>query len=301
MAHTSTNLHIHTPLLHSAPLSVLASQCGRPVSVYLKMEALQPSGSFKIRGLGNTIAKAHASTDKPLHVITSSGGNAGLAAAYAARVLGLACTVFVPSTAEQAVRDLLQAEGARVVVVGTAWDDCDTAARQMVAGEKQAGREALYVHPFVGEDIVEGHSTMIDEIHDQLTAAGVHDGRPDAVSCSAGGAGLLQGVLRGLTRTYGETGKPEVVVTQCFGADSFGQSLLQARKEERRSDDPALTPVSLSAIRSKATSLGAKTCSIDALREALRYGDKVASLIVEDEMAQEAAWRAYRHFETKKG
>src|SRR5437867_955469 len=82
--------HIRTPLLHSRPMS-------RPGhDVYLKLEALQPSGSFKLRGVGAACERAVAGGAR--HLISSSGGNAGLAVAYAGTRLGVRVTIFVPGT-----------------------------------------------------------------------------------------------------------------------------------------------------------------------------------------------------------
>jgi L-serine/L-threonine ammonia-lyase len=283
---------IRTPLLHSAPLSNFASQCGKRVDVYLKMEALQPSGSFKVRGLGNSILKAYDSTKGPFHIISSSGGNAGLAAAYCARQMEEPCTIFVPSTCEEFVKDLLRAEGASVIVAGPAWDECDLAAKELLQQEKSAGRMAYYVHPFEGEDTVEGHSTMMDEIVDQLQQVGIQGGRPDIVTCSAGGSGLIRGIMKGIHRAFKQD-LPQIIVTQTFGANSLGSSITQAREKGQKWDDEEVVQVSLPSITSKATSLGAKTCSLQAVKEGLEYGERFRSLIIEDRMAEDAAWRKY--------
>ena len=84
-------LHIETNLLQSRPLSMKAGR-----SVWLKLEALQPPGSFKIRGVGHACEIYVARGAKKL--VSSSGGNAGLAVAYAGRLLGVPVTVVVPET-----------------------------------------------------------------------------------------------------------------------------------------------------------------------------------------------------------
>lgn len=292
---TPKQVFIRTPLLHSAPLSNLASQCGKNINVYLKMEALQPSGSFKVRGLGNSILKAYQDKKGPFHIISSSGGNAGLAAAYCARQMQEPCTIFVPSTCEEFVKNLLKAEGANVIVAGPAWDECDVAAKELLQQEKLAGRNAFYVHPFEGENTVEGHSTMVDEIVEQLQEIGVRNGRPDMITCSAGGCGLLRGVMRGIQRAFSQNSSPQLVVTQTFGANSLGSSIIQARSKGQKWDDKDIVQVTLPAITSKATSLGAKTCSLQAVREGLRYGENLSTLMIEDRMAEEAAWREYSY------
>lgn len=296
----SGQVHIKTPLLYSAPLSKHCSSfssagSSRPISVYLKLDNLQPSGSFKIRGLGYTIAK-RARAEKGLHVITSSGGNAGLAAAHAANVLHLPCDVFVPSSCEAEVQALMRAEGATVTVVGNAWDDCDVAAKALSEELSSKGTPTCYVHPFEGEDLIEGHSSLGKEIYAQLREeAGIERG-PDAVICSVGGGGLLRGLLRGMQTTRQERAQekglatPLMVTTQCHGANSFSQSLAASISEKGK---PKL--VTLDAITSQATSMGAKTCSRSAVEDALAYRTaaegKLATVVMPDDLARAAAWR----------
>ena len=94
-------LHLKTPLIHS---SYMSSIVGRPV--YLKLENLQAPGSFKIRGIGNTCQKALENGYKRL--VGSSGGNAGLAMAYAANLLNMPLTLFIPKSTPQMMLDLIK-------------------------------------------------------------------------------------------------------------------------------------------------------------------------------------------------
>lgn len=286
-------VHIKTPLLYSAPLSKQSSSPGgRSISVYLKLDNLQPSGSFKIRGLGNTISK-RARSSPGLHVISSSGGNAGLAASHAASALGLGCDVLVPSSAEEEVKALMRAEGANVTVVGDAWDDCDVAAKALAEAQAAKGIESCYVHPFEGDDVIEGHSSLGQEIYQQLRdEAGVERG-PDAVICSVGGGGLLRGLLRGIERARTESQPaPLIVTTQCHGADAFSRSMSASE------DKGAPQLVALDSITSKATSLGAKTCSENAVKAALDYrassNGRFSTVVMPDDLARAAAWRESR-------
>ena len=113
---------IHTPLIESLPLSNI---CG--TRVFAKMDALQPSGSFKMRGIG--YAAQHYATQGAKRLISSSGGNAGLAVAYAGRTLGLPVLVVVPETTPQRAIDLLQQEKADVIVHGTSWVEANALAQ----------------------------------------------------------------------------------------------------------------------------------------------------------------------------
>ena len=90
-------LHIHTPLVESFPLS---ERTGR--RILLKMENMQPVGSFKIRGIG--LLCEQGKRDGVGNFVSSSGGNAGYTAAYAGRQLGIPTTVFVPQTAAPGTR-----------------------------------------------------------------------------------------------------------------------------------------------------------------------------------------------------
>merc|ERR1712232_607879 len=97
--------------------------------VYLKMDCMQPPGSFKIRGIGETVRSAvEAGASR---IVSSSGGNAGLAAAYAAKSLGVPATVVLPTTTPEGVHVRLRRYGAEVVVHGNVWDEADKLARNI--------------------------------------------------------------------------------------------------------------------------------------------------------------------------
>ena len=109
-------LHINTPLMQSVALSQYING-----NVWLKIEAMQPSGSFKTRGIGLACREYIANGAERL--VTSSGGNAGLAVAYAGRKYGVKTTVVVPETTTQKAIELIQAEQAEVIVEGASWDE----------------------------------------------------------------------------------------------------------------------------------------------------------------------------------
>ena len=116
-------LYIKTPLIESQKLS---SIIGKPV--YLKMEALQPSGSFKNRGMARLCS--HYADKGSKGFVASSGGNAGLAVAYAGRLLGLPVKVFVPEKTQPAILDKIRLEKAEVIAYGKVWDVTDIEARR---------------------------------------------------------------------------------------------------------------------------------------------------------------------------
>jgi len=217
-------LHIETPLIQSRHLSV---HCGRPV--WLKMDALQPPGSFKIRGVGHaceTYIRRGAQ-----RLVSSSGGNAGLAVAYAGRSLGVPVTVVVPQTTSDRARELLQLEDAQVIVHGASWQEANELALSLV------GPTDAFLHPFDDPLLWHGHATMIDEV----AQSGL---QPDAVVLSVGGGGLLSGVAEGLDRNG--WGHVPIVAVETEGAASF-QAAFKAGHA-----------VQLDQITSIATSLGAK-------------------------------------------
>ncbi|MBY0235001.1 MAG: pyridoxal-phosphate dependent enzyme, partial [Burkholderiaceae bacterium] len=128
-------LHLNTPLLRAAP------GLFPPPEVWLKMDALQPSGSFKLRGIGRLVQQAAA--DGAREIVCASGGNAGFAAAHAAGALGLACTIVLPETSSAAVAEKIAARGASVLRHGAVFDGANAFAQALAAE-----RGATYVHPF---------------------------------------------------------------------------------------------------------------------------------------------------------
>lgn len=248
-------LHIETPLLASQAIAARAGQ-----QLWLKMEALQPSGSFKLRGIGHACA-SHAAQGAR-RIVSSSGGNAGLAAAYAARRLGLPALVVVPETASERARALLAREGAQVLVHGASFQEANAHAQSLL------GAGDAFIHPFDDPLLWEGHASMIDEV----AASGL---RPDAVVLAVGGGGLLAGVVAGLRR-QGWTDVP-VIAVETEGADAYAQSLR------------AGALVELPAIASIATSLGARKVSRHAFD--LAESHPIASSVVSDAQAVAACLR----------
>ncbi len=220
-------LHHQTPLYESTILSELTNK-----RILLKMECFQPTGSFKIRGIGKLsselVQKGHQ------QLVSSSGGNAGCAVAYAGRKLSVPVTVFVPTTTNPIFLKRLALEGAEIKIKGNVWDEAHQAAMEYVE-KTQAG----YVPPFDHPTLWAGHATMIDEVAQQ------YDGEPpDAVVCAVGGGGLLCGVLEGLEKQGWD--KTAVFSVETEGAASFAASIKAGKL------------ITLDRIQTIATSLGAK-------------------------------------------
>lgn len=147
--------------------------------VWLKLEQLQTSGSFKARGMLNRLLSNPIPSSG---VIVASGGNAGIATAAAARELGVRCEVFVPEVSSPAKRARLAALGAEVVVTGAAYSE---ALQACLARQQQTG--ALLTHAYDQPEVVVGAGTLALEIEQQA-------GLPDAVLVSVGGGGLIAGI-----------------------------------------------------------------------------------------------------------
>lgn len=248
-------LHIETPLLESGAMSARQGQ-----SVWLKMDAMQPPGSFKIRGIG--YACEEYARRGATRFISSSGGNAGIAAAYAGRRLGVPVLVVVPETSTERARELIRRENAAVIVHGASFQEANALAQSMVT------EHDAFIHPFDDPLLWQGHASMIDEV----ARAGL---KPDVVVLSVGGGGLLCGVLEGLRRN-GWSGVP-VVAVETEGADSFAQSL------------KARARIELPRIASIATSLGARQVSEQAFK--LSSEHPIRSVVVSDRSAVDACLR----------
>ncbi len=249
-------LHIETPLIESVPLSA-----GVQGNVWLKMEALQPSGSFKLRGIGYACQEYFRQGAK--RFISSSGGNAGIAVAYAGRKLGMPVIVVVPETTSQQALEVLRQEEAQVKIHGRIWQEAHTYAVQL-----SEESNAAYLHPFDNPLIWTGHATLIDEVRQSGMV-------PDVVVLSVGGGGLLCGIIEGLRRN--DMAHVPILAVETKGADSLAASLRAGQHVE------------IEDITSIATTLGAKKVASAAYEWCSRH--EVASHVVSDREAVAACLR----------
>ncbi|KAF4555341.1 L-serine dehydratase-like protein [Elsinoe fawcettii] len=266
---------IETPLTESAALSKAAG-----CRIFLKHDHLQPSGSFKSRGLGLYMMRKLAASTNPSRVsfYCSSGGNAGLACVHAANALGCPATVVVPTSTKDFMVAKLRAAGARDVVQrGKVWAEADRFLREEVVTKAKArGEDPVYVMPFDHGVIWEGHSTVVDEVKVQLEEMGLE--RPDVVVCSVGGGGLFNGICEGVER-YGW----DVEGTQVLGMETKGAESMNKCVEEGRH-------ARLDGITSAATSLGALSVC-DRSYELVSTRDYVRSAVLTDGEAAMGCWR----------
>ena len=171
--------------------------------IWLKLENLQPTNAYKIRGAANAVARL-SDEERARGVWTISAGNAGQGVAYAARKFGIPSTVVAIETAPQTKLDRMRALGATIVPVSyqDAW--------KIAESHSYPGLEGTLVHPFDNYDFIAGHGTMALEILEDLPEV-------KAVIAAIGGGGLLTGVgspmkaLRPQVKVYGaepETAAP---------------------------------------------------------------------------------------------
>lgn len=204
-----------------------AGDLGLPGRLVLKMEHLQHSGSFKVRGAFNRILSAEVLEPG---VIAASGGNHGAAVAYAARELGFRAEIFVPEISAAVKVQRLRSYGARVTVVGS-----DYAEALEASAERAAETGAVVVHAYDQPAVVAGQGTMALEIFEDAPEL-------DTVLIAAGGAGLIGGAAafyRGDVRLVCveprrsrslaaalEAGKPVSVPVGGIAMDSLGARLV---------------------------------------------------------------------------
>ena len=194
------------------------------------MECLQPSRSFKIRGMSHVIQDAVGKGSRSM--VSSSGGNAGLAAAYCCLQLKIPLTVFVPKSTQPKMIAYIKGYKAKIEVVGDTWQEAHQEAIRFSNNQK-----SFLLHPFEGEKLWEGHSTIIEECYEQME-------QPDMIVTSVGGGGLLMGILKGIEKVGWQNTK--IVGVETEGAASFRGWLEKGDSFE------------LNEINTVATSLGAK-------------------------------------------
>jgi threonine dehydratase len=197
-----------TPLLYSQYFS---DKLG--CHLYLKLENLQHTGSFKARGaLAKALSLSPAA--RAAGFVAASGGNHGLGVCHAARTLRTTALIFLPRRTPQCKVEEIRRLGGEVVLAGDVFDEAHEAALSHVA--EHGGS---YLHPFDDDEVIDGQATVAHEIVGDLP-------RVDVVVCSVGGGGLISGLARYLrsrrpgTRIYG---------VETHGAHSMDVSLRAGR------------------------------------------------------------------------
>ncbi|WP_069166666.1 threonine/serine dehydratase [Nocardia altamirensis] len=220
--------------------------------LWFALEMLQHTGSFKVRGALNfLLAHRDNGTLPPAGVTIASGGNAGLACAWAARGQGVTATVFLPTTAPKVKVDRLASYGADVRLVGTQYADALAASREFAANTG-----ALLSHAYDNPLIAAGAGTLMTEIHERLPDL-------DTVVVAVGGGGLFAGIAT--------------------AADHYGVRTIAVEPRNCRALNAALTAgqlVDVDVDSIAADSLGARRATALALTAAQTYD--VTSVLVDD-------------------
>jgi threonine dehydratase len=256
------------PYVRRTPV-LRATVDGRAVS--FKLEHLQVTGVFKIRGALNALLTAGGPDGSlPAGVVTASGGNHGLGVATAARWLGIPATVFVPATVPEVKARRIAGQAADVVKTGSVYAEAERAAREV------AMRGGLYyVHAYDDPAVVAGQGTVGLEIAEDIPEC-------DAVAVPVGGGGLLAGVS-GATASSG-TGVPRRMVA----VEPKGCPTLHAAVA-------AGEPVEVGADSVAASALGASRVGDLALAAYRAYSVSLA--LVDDEeilSARDRLWEEFR-------
>jgi threonine dehydratase len=164
---------------HLEPTPIVRSPVLGP-DVVLKLETVQPTGSFKVRGALVAVAKAIAH-DRTIPFVTASAGNHGLGLAFAATAYGATATVVVPTNASPPKRTALERFDVTVIATGTTYDEAEAHALSL------ADTGATFVSPYNDPDTIAGQGTIALELFDQ---------KPNlrTIIVPIGGGGLISGI-----------------------------------------------------------------------------------------------------------
>lgn len=230
--------------------------------LWLKLELLQHSGSFKVRGAFNRMLSAGELPGSG--VIAASGGNHGLAVAYAARSLGVRAEIFVPEVTSPVKVAGLKALGADITQTGAIYSEAAEA-----AAKRGAETGALSVHAYDQAEVIAGQGTTGLELMEQV-------GEVDTVVAAVGGGGFAAGI------TVGAAG-PRVVAVE--------PERIPTLRAAREAGEPV--PVEVSGVGADA--LGAT--KLGGLAFGILSGPRVESVLVTDEAivdARRELWARYR-------
>jgi threonine dehydratase len=194
-----------SPLIHSRWLSTLCN-----ASVWLKIESLQPTCSFKIRGALNAVLNLSQRSPAPRTIVTASAGNHGRAIAMAAEQLGLRAVIFTPVTAPDTKKRAIRQHGGDLKDDLPDYDAAERAAREFAETE-----DALYISSYNHPDVIAGAGTIALELLEALPSL-------DVVVIPLGGGGLASGVslaLKAASRNIRVVGV-EVEASTAFAAST---------------------------------------------------------------------------------
>jgi threonine dehydratase len=200
-----------TPTERSAPISDLAGR-----EVFLKLENLQLTGAFKIRGALNAILRLDAAA-RAAGVVTASAGNHGQGVAFAAKLVGIPACVVLPHGVPIAKLVAIQRTGAETALADGGYEGAHERALGIAAE-----RHMRYVPAFDDDDVIAGQGTLALEL--------MEDAEVDTIVVPVGGGGLVAGVA---VAVADRSPRPRIVGVQAEGASAFAASFEQGRVVER--------------------------------------------------------------------
>src|SRR3954471_11337387 len=239
--------------------------------IYVKLENLQPTNAYKIRGAANAVARLSPEA-RAKGVWTISAGNAGQGVAYAARAAGISCAIVAIETAPQTKLDRMRALGARIIPVSY------TEAWRIAEAHALEGMDGTFIHPFDNHDFIAGHGTMGLEILEDA---------PDvaAVITAIGGGGLIPGVgsavkaLKPDVRILGA--EPETAAPYALSLREGGPRRFEAWQPSFVDGAGGQSVTERMWERMQAVVDGAITVTLDETREAMRLIAEKARVISE--------------------
>lgn len=200
-----------TPTEHSPAISALAGR-----EVYLKLENLQHTGAFKIRGALSAILRLDDAA-RAAGVVTASAGNHGLGVAFAARLVGVPACVVLPHGVPLAKLTAIQRAGAETVLTDGGYDDAHVAAQTLARD-----RGMTYVHAFDDDDVIAGQGTLALEL--------MADVDVDTLVVPVGGGGLIAGIALAVSE---RRPRPRIIGVQSASAPAFAASFAAGHAVER--------------------------------------------------------------------
>jgi threonine dehydratase len=257
------------PYIRKTPIMGLESGAfGHSGTITFKLEFLQHAGSFKTRGAFNTLLSLPVPS---VGVAAASGGNHGVAVAYAAQRLGHPATIFVPEIASLAKVEAIKRHGANAMVGGARYSDALERCQEFIA---RSG--ACSVHAYDTRETIAGQGTLAHEWEKQLAAQNL---RPlDTVLVATGGGGLISGIA-----AYWENNKTRVIGVEPRESCALHAALAAGR------------PIDVDVNSIAADSLGAKRAGTLVYEIASKA---VADVVLVDDkdivFAQRLLWQDYR-------
>lgn len=240
-------------------------------SSWLKLEMMQPTGSFKVRGA--LAALSAAAADRNL--ITASAGNHALGVAYAASLLDRKAMVVVPETASQAKLDALRTLPVQLVTHGESFDEAEAWA---ISRADAPAKDVDFISPYNDPHVIAGQATMLDEIVDQHQAS-----RPLTIIAGAGGGGLLSGL--GLRASQLTSPDRPIRIIGVEAENSPGlSSAIEAGEVEMIDIEPTLAD-------GLAGNLEPGSITVELVK---RHVAEVVQ-VTEDDIAQAVRWLVQRH------